>query len=164
MRLLPIGASVADFGALDGQYARWLNDTGLVTAFAFDGVQGVTELTTGSVLQVDLAEQFQLPWRPQGFDWVLCLEVAEHIPPEREQTFLANLAQHATSGLILSWAPPGIEGEGHVNCLPLEESRRRIEALGFVQDTGSTAKLREASQVPWIRASVAAYRRVARRS
>ena len=32
-------------------FVRWLNDTGLVTAFAFDGVAGVTEITEGAVTQ-----------------------------------------------------------------------------------------------------------------
>ena len=30
---------------------RWLNDTGWVTAFAFDGVAGVSEITEGVVTQ-----------------------------------------------------------------------------------------------------------------
>lgn len=33
--------------------SRWLNDTGWVTAYAFDGVTGVTEITEGAVTQVD---------------------------------------------------------------------------------------------------------------
>ncbi|CAJ1447977.1 unnamed protein product [Effrenium voratum] len=49
LRLLPAGGSLADFGALDGQYSRWLNDTGWVSAFAFDGVTGVAEITEESV-------------------------------------------------------------------------------------------------------------------
>ncbi|CAK0871459.1 unnamed protein product [Prorocentrum cordatum] len=159
LRILPPGASLADFGSLDGQYSKWLNDTGWVTAFAFDGVEGVTELTGGAVTQADLAEELAVPWHPGPFDWVLCLEVAEHVPPEREHVFLSNLARHAGQGLVLSWAPPGIEGEGHVNCLELEESRRRVEALGLVQDEAATAELRAASHVPWISASVAVYRR-----
>jgi len=159
LRILPHGVEVADFGALDGQYAKWLNDTGWVTAFAFDGVEGVAELTAGAVSQADLAEDLRIPWRTRPFDWVLCLEVAEHIPPEREQRFLANLARYSGAGLILSWAPPGIEGEGHVNCLPLEESRARVEALGFTQDMAATEVLRVAAEVPWIGASVALYRR-----
>ena len=35
-----------------GRYSAWLNDTGLVTAYAFDGVQGIDELTDGRVQQV----------------------------------------------------------------------------------------------------------------
>ncbi|CAJ1396640.1 unnamed protein product [Effrenium voratum] len=158
LRLLPAGGSLADFGALDGQYSRWLNDTGWVSAFAFDGVTGVAEITEESVSEADLAEELDIAWHPEPFDWVLCLEVAEHIPPEHEWKFLRNLRWHASQGLVLSWAPPGIEGEGHVNCQELEESRRRVEALGFRQDEEATAALREASQVPWIAASVAVYR------
>ncbi|CAE7878248.1 unnamed protein product, partial [Symbiodinium microadriaticum] len=52
LRLLPEGSSLADFGALDGQYSSWLNDTGWVTAFAFDGVPGVTDITDGRVTEV----------------------------------------------------------------------------------------------------------------
>merc|ERR1712151_1195348 len=51
--VLPRDSTLADFGALDGQYSRWLNDTGWVTAFAFDGIHGVEELTGGVVSQVD---------------------------------------------------------------------------------------------------------------
>ncbi|CAL1128798.1 unnamed protein product [Cladocopium goreaui] len=171
LRLLPPDVSLGDFGALDGQYSRWLNDTGLVTAYAFDGVMGVTEITEGAVTQVDLAEALHIEWHPEPFDWVLCLEVAEHIPPQHEEQFLENLGKHASEGLILpgwtvvilwcpgSWAPPGIEGEGHINCQELEDSRKRVEALGFHQDVAATSALREASQVPWIAASVAVYRR-----
>ena len=35
-----------------GVVPRWLNDTGLVVAHAFDGVMGVTEITEGAVTQV----------------------------------------------------------------------------------------------------------------
>jgi len=158
--VLPAESSLGDFGALDGQYSRWLNDTGLVTAFAFDGVQGVSELTGGAVNQVDLATTLRIAWHPDPFDWVLCLEVAEHIPPEEEGIFLENLNRHARAGMVVSWAPPEIEGEGHVNCLPKEESRKRVEMLGFRQDEAATAALRGAAHVPWIAASVAVYRRL----
>ncbi|KAK7004434.1 hypothetical protein BgiMline_005954, partial [Biomphalaria glabrata] len=40
------------------------------------------------------------------FDWVLSIEVGEHIPPQYEDTYLDNLARHAREGLILSWASP----------------------------------------------------------
>ncbi|CAE7809641.1 unnamed protein product, partial [Symbiodinium sp. CCMP2592] len=160
LRLLPEGSSLADFGALDGQYSSWLNDTGWVTAFAFDGVPGVTDITDGRVTEVDLAERVHIEWHPEAFDWVLCLEVAEHIPVELEHQFLGNLGRHAKQGLILSWAPPGIDGEGHVNCQELDESKRRVEALGFLQDVEATEDLRAACEVPWIAASVAVYRRV----
>ena len=41
-----------------------------------------------------------------------------------------------------------------------EESRRRIEALGFRQDERATEAIRQASEISWIRESVAVYRRL----
>ena len=59
--------SILDLGSLDGQYAKWLNDTGIFDAFAVDGVNGVTALTDGRVTQGDLTKDLskQLPpWLP----------------------------------------------------------------------------------------------------
>eukprot|EP00392_Amoebophrya_sp_AT5.2_P004498 g4506.t1 len=36
--------SLADFGAGGGHYAKWINDTGLLTAYAYDGIQGKLEV------------------------------------------------------------------------------------------------------------------------
>ena len=54
-------------GSLDGRYAAWLTDTGLVTAQAYDGVAGITELTDGRVQQVDLSGRLELG---RTFSWV----------------------------------------------------------------------------------------------
>ena len=41
-------------------------------------------------------------------DWVVSLEVGEHIPPSGEAAFLANIRAHARVGAVLSWsASPG---------------------------------------------------------
>eukprot|EP00746_Dinoflagellata_sp_MGD_P051997 gnl/MRDRNA2_/MRDRNA2_23082_c0_seq2.p1 gnl/MRDRNA2_/MRDRNA2_23082_c0~~gnl/MRDRNA2_/MRDRNA2_23082_c0_seq2.p1 ORF type:complete len:407 (+),score=74.90 gnl/MRDRNA2_/MRDRNA2_23082_c0_seq2:92-1312(+) len=159
LQIFPHGASVADFGSLDGQYAAWLNETGWVTAFAFDGVSGIDDITEGKVSYIDLSQEFRIHWQ-DAFDWVMSIEVAEHIPPQMESTFLSNVNRHARSGLVLSWAPPWVEGEGHVNCQPLDESRQRVESMGFRQDEEATIALRKASQISWISESIAIYRRV----
>ena len=36
-------------------------------------------------------------------DWVLCLEVAEHIPRAFEERLLANLDSHNRRGIVMSW-------------------------------------------------------------
>ena len=36
------------------------------------------------------------------FDWVICLEVAEHIPKEYEETFVNNLVKATPNGIVLS--------------------------------------------------------------
>merc|ERR1712218_196910 len=66
------GDTVGEFGAFGGRYSMWLNDTGLVEGFAFDGIPDVAEITQGQVQQLQLSESFDLG---RTFDWVLCLEV-----------------------------------------------------------------------------------------
>ncbi|CAE7647220.1 GSP1, partial [Symbiodinium pilosum] len=47
--LLQKDDNVCDLGAFGGHYSKWLNDTGLVRAFAFDSIPGVEEITDGAV-------------------------------------------------------------------------------------------------------------------
>lgn len=51
------------------------------------------------------------------FDLVLCLEVAEHLPPERADSFVAELCSLAklNKPIIFSAAIPGQGGTGHLN-------------------------------------------------
>ena len=159
--------AVGDFGAGGGHYSAWLNDTGLVTAFAFDGTQQAGELTDGLVQEVNLVEaqnrrlegqivldvsrndrvgglkrlQEMHLWR--RFDWILCLEVGEHVPKAYAGTLLANLRRHATKGLVMSWSDDW-EGIGHVNCLSRADFVALVEAsTGFVLDEGATEAGRE---------------------
>eukprot|EP00913_Durusdinium_trenchii_P027806 g26073.t1 len=112
LRMLPLDAVVADFGAGSGQYSKWLNDTGLVTALAFDGSPDIHLVTKGAVALADLGQPLSL-WR--RFDWSLCIEVAEHLPTKLTPTFLANLDKHTEQGLIITWARPGLQGLGTAN-------------------------------------------------
>ena len=45
-----------------------LNETGIVTAYAFDGAENVDEITGGQVSYLDLTKENML-WK--RFDWVL---------------------------------------------------------------------------------------------
>merc|ERR1712072_1081282 len=87
--------SVGDFGAGGGRYSEWLNETGLVESFAFDGVLSVGDISGGRVHEVDLSSPFTL-WRT--FEWALCLEVGQHMPKKDMQVLLQNLQRHAQSG------------------------------------------------------------------
>mmetsp|Transcript_50331 Transcript_50331/g.155871 ORF Transcript_50331/g.155871 Transcript_50331/m.155871 type:complete len:440 (-) Transcript_50331:79-1398(-) len=143
--VFPLDVVVADFGAGSGHYSTWLNDTGLVVAHAFDGSPDIELVTKGVVLTADLGKPLNL-WRK--YDWVLCLEVAEHIPPDLTGLFLRNLDEHATEGLVLSWARPGLQGLGSIN--PQSEA----EALALVEqhtrlyvDRELTQRLRASAQV-----------------
>lgn len=150
--VLPLDAVVGDFGAGSGHYASWLNDTGLVEAFAFDGSPDIELVTKSKVLSADLGKPLSL-WKK--FDWLLCLEVAEHIPPEFTGVFLRNLDEHTKEGVIISWARPGLQGLGSAN--PQSEG----DVLDLVKlhtglhiDQGLTRQLRAASQVTYLAESL----------
>merc|ERR1711907_420513 len=84
-------------------------------------------------------------------DVVLCLEVLEHIPEDSEHVALENLGRHTSRALVVSWAPPGIPGDGHVNLKEPQESRMLIEqSTGLIQDEILTSKARSRAQIEWI--------------
>jgi len=157
LRILPFDSTVADLGAFDGRYTSWLNDSGLIQAQGFDGIPGIEALTKGVVKEVDLSKPMNVT--EGSFDYVLCVEVAEHIPAHFQESFLNNL-RIARKGLIISWALPGQDGEGHVNCQAEEVSRALIEALGFRRHDANTKILRKNTKQWWIATSIAFYDRV----
>lgn len=156
--------SVGDFGAGGGRYSEWLNDTGLVEAFAFDGVQSVGDISGGRVLEVDLAKPLKL-WRT--FEWAICLEVGQHMPRKNVQTLLQNLRHHCESGLIISWALPasapstGERADGKSDGGPLEEAEltRLVEQeTGLLLDSKTTATVREGCELANLAKTVAVFR------
>lgn len=160
--VLPVDASVADFGAGSGHYARWLNDTGLVTAFAFDGSPDMELVTKGSVIAANLGTPITL-WR--RFDWTMCIDVAEHIPPEFTAVFLQNLDAHTMQGLVLSWPQPSIPGVGQAN------PQREADVLELVRqhtglhfDADLTSKVRMAASVAHLAESLFVFVREERQS
>merc|ERR1712070_1076588 len=62
-------------------------------------------------------------------DWVLCLEVGEHIPQKHEDVLLHNVLDTARKGVIISWSNGG--GNGHVNRRPNEYVIEEVERRGF---------------------------------
>ena len=70
------------------------------------------EYTQGFVEYFDLSMPLELP----KADWVLSLEVGEHVPSNYEQAMLIrNLHHHNRKGVILSWSVIGQGGHSHVN-------------------------------------------------
>ena len=67
---------------------------------AYDGAPFTEESTSGAVRYVDLT----LPqyWLPR-YDWVLCLEVIEHIPRSHEAVVLENVVRPAAEGVVLRY-------------------------------------------------------------
>lgn len=148
--------SVLDMGAGKGLYVRMLRTVGLRNVTGYEGVANIEYLTSGRIKRRD----FTIPFEPcKRFDVVVCLEVAEHIPPRFESTFLSNVNCSAGSGLVISWAPPGQSGTGHVNLQSRKDALARLTALGFELDTMATRHISEQATLYWFKKNTLALRR-----
>ncbi len=135
-------ASVADFGCGTGAYVRALHKALQIECHGFDGNPDTEALSQGAGRVQNIAVPFHLGRR---YDWVLSLEVGEHLPKEFEQTFIDNLIAHAEKGIVLSWGKKGQGGHGHVN----EQNGDYIKAIfahkGWKNDAAAEKRLGEAS-------------------
>lgn len=142
------GKYVASFGDGPGRYKQLLLDTGLLKGYdAYDGAPFSEKTSEGRVQFLDLTlPQYGLPM----YDWILSLEVAEHIPKEHESVFVDNVVRHAKEGIVLSWAKLGQGGYQHVNNQPIEYVKSLFDKLGFVHDAENSTKLQNAASLPWL--------------
>ena len=150
------GQSVLELGAGCGCYASVWKHNGL-KHHAYDGTANIAELTHGMVQYSNLAK----PLREEPHDWVMSLEVGEHIPKLFEEQFLRNIVDHAKHGVVLSWAVPGQRGTGHVNCQPNDYIEAKMNTLGFTLNRERTIELRETARFRWFKRTVMVYDRKA---
>lgn len=146
--------SAVDFGCGLGGYVKALNAAGIPTD-GFDGNPYTPVLTEGYGEVQDLSIPFELNVR---YDWVISLEVGEHIPFKYETNFIENVVRHAKNGIILSWAVKGQPGYGHVNCRNNPYIKSKIESYGFVNDVKAENRLRNRAFYPWFRNTVMVFR------
>lgn len=147
LSLLLSEKSICDFGCELGKYVGWLKKHGF-ECDGFDGNPNTAELTGGMCRTLNLAEPVQLD---KKYDSVICLEVGEHIPKKFEAVFLDNLTNHAKETIVLSWAIPGQEGDGHVNCRPNSYVIYQLWKRGFQYRPSQTILLRANCYIPWFK-------------
>lgn len=147
--------SVADFGCGMGTYVKTLQENN-INASGFDGNPNTPQLTNNlcSVLDLSLPIQFN-----EIFDWVMSLEVGEHLPPKFEDIYMNNLHNNNKYGIILSWALKGQGGDGHVNEQNNDYIKTKMCNLGYVNDIDSENKIRNASRIWWFKNTVMVFRK-----
>ncbi|CAJ1933007.1 unnamed protein product [Cylindrotheca closterium] len=149
--------TVNDFGAGIAQYkAAITRALPLIHYDAYDGAGNGEEYTKGMMSFVDLTLALDLPVA----EWMISLEVGEHIPSKYEGMFIRNLHRHNKKGVVLSWAVLGQGGHSHVNNHSNEYVIQLFEGLGYTYDDGLTKKLRLPTQNrQWFTNSVFVFRR-----
>ena len=147
--------SIVDFGCGEGDYAHSLLDNGFDVE-AYDGNPDTPALTKGLGKIQDLSVPFDLH---KQFDWVLSLEVGEHLPPQYEDTFIENLLRHAKQGILLSWAVKNQGGRGHFNEQENDYIKAIFEKHGFINDIEAENVLRGASSLNWFKNTIMIFRK-----
>lgn len=150
------GASkVVDFGCGTGQYVEKFIARGINTD-GFDGNPDTPRITKGLGKVLDFTNPIVFE---QPYDWVMSLEVGEHIPAEFEDVFINNLHKNNKNGIILSWAVKGQGGLGHVNCQNNDYVKSKICGLGYVCDEAAENVMRAHSSLSWFKNTIMVFRR-----
>lgn len=109
--LLGTPGSLLDVGCAEGVHVTWARAHGIDAM----GIDLAAPADDPVFVRADLREPVDLSRR---FEWVLCWEVAEHLPVSAAETLCATLVRHMhpTGRIVFTAAGPGQRGPGHVHC------------------------------------------------
>lgn len=149
--------NLVDFGCGMGKYVKTFQENN-INAVGFDGNPNTPELTNNlcNVLDLSVPKKFDEP-----FDWVMSLEVGEHLPSQFEDIFIMNLHNNNKYGIILSWAVEGQGGHGHYNERNNNYIKSKICGLGYINDIETEHKLRSNSTLLWFKNTIMVFRKSA---
>ena len=139
--------TLLDLGCGPAYYVQNIIANG-IECEAYDGNPHTPIITGGVGKVVDLSENMDLG---KTFDFVLSLEVGEHIPKEFEDVYINNVLKHTHNYVLLSWAIPDQRGDGHVNEQPNSYIIDKITSLGFKYDEDISIGLRNSAQARWFK-------------
>jgi SAM-dependent methyltransferase len=105
--------TVVDVGCGEGWWAAAFNDAGC-DAIGVDGSYVTTHVLGDRFHPRDLGRRLDVP----RSDLAVSMEVAEHLPPERGESFIEDLCRLAPT-VLFSAALAGQGGTGHINEQPL---------------------------------------------
>jgi len=151
--------SAVDFGCGLGDYVKTLLAAGIITD-GFDGNPFTNKLSGGVANTLDLSIPFDLN---KKYDWVISIEVGEHLPEQYETIFIKNLIKHTKDGMILSWAIEGQPGYGHFNCRNNDYIKNRMAKYGFYNDLPAENFLRNKASLCWFKHTIMVFRKDAKK-
>lgn len=151
------GKRVASFGDGPGIYKQKINNLKEVMSYdAYDGAPFTEKTTENRCKFLDLSVPvYHIP----KYDWIISMEVAEHIPKPFESIYLDNIVRHAKEGVILSWAKPGQGGFSHINNQPIEYVIEQFEQRGFRLNKKISETIKNAASLTWLKDNLNVYER-----
>ncbi len=157
MRTIMQVRSVVDIGCAR---ATWLREWQAQCVKDVTGVDGAyvdctrLEIEPCRFVATDLSHPFSLG---RTFDLAQCLEVAEHLRPERAKSFVADLVALAPA-VLFSAATPGQGGENHLNERPGRYWQSLFRAHGYVAVDCLRPILARDKKIPiWYRLNLVLY-------
>ena len=109
--------SIVDYGCGIGSYLQGAYEYGAkIKGYE---ISEDARIYTSKEIQPFIEYKDFLTIDPQRYDVCICIEVAEHIDPNRSRR-LVDILCRSSDYIIFSAAPPGQEGTGHINCQPRE--------------------------------------------
>jgi len=150
-----VGAkSVLELGAGMGPYSKELKAKGFFIS-CYDGNPNTQDLTDGLCAVLDFSKPINLT----RHEWVLSLEVGEHIPQEFENIFLNNVDKGNEKGVIMSWAIEGQTGTSHVNNRNNSYIRSKFADMGYEPISEAEEALRTAATFSWFKNTIMVFKR-----
>ncbi len=151
--------TLVDFGCgAEGLYVKYFLSHGIACE-GFDGNPYSPKISKGLVKVKDLSQSFDLG---KKYDWVMSLEVAEHIPARFEKILLENLDKHSINGIILSWAVEDQkDGLGHFNCRNNDYVKGIFASRGYFNDFEAEEKIRKNAHYGWFKNTFMVFRKKA---
>ena len=143
---------VADLGCGTGRYCKifeafdWVVD-------GYEGTQNIMNLGIyNNIHLLDLSQP--ILGVDTDYDLVVCLEVGEHIPENREDIFIDNVSKFASKDLVLSWAIPGQGGKGHINERTNKYIINKFKEKGLFVKRRASKVLRYYSSLRWFKNTI----------
>lgn len=134
--------SVIDFGCGIGSYLEGAYQLGLTDLRGFDiGGKYAEKYTPETIKPFIGYTDITNPISCKKYDLVISTEVAEHIEPTGSKIFVDNLVSAAEGMIIITAAPPGQLGCGHINCQPKEYW------IGLFKDKGLTHSIEDEENI-----------------
>lgn len=166
-------ATLLDVGASHGAYGVFFHncnpDFRLRQYTGIDGMPNVETWTSppyappgAYVRRIELCNPLP-PGSLAVHDWVMSLEVGEHIPAKCISGYLANLDRHASKGIILSWSTSSLfsnRPNGHISARSNQQVEDMMAFLGYTALREESDILRRHANEWYYRQNVRVFRRL----